>query len=101
MPKSLTFADHYGFELLDEADNIDDDHDSDFNPADDDVSYSSYSSSSHSSDDDSAPGDDFAQPLLGLPTAVDNYDHNHDDQDSGDSQHRNDESNHSDDVSNN
>ena len=83
MPKSLTFADCYGFELLDE---------SNFDPSDDDVSYSS-------SDDDSAPGDDFAQPPLGLPAGVDNYDHNHDDQDGNDSQCSNDESNHSTDMS--
>ena len=92
MPKSLTFADWYGFELLDEADDVNDDHDSDFDPADDDVSYSSC-------DDDSAPGDDFAQPLLGLPAGVDNYNHNHDDYNWNDSQHSNDESNHSNDVS--
>ena len=107
MPKSLTFADHYGFELLDEAEDVDDDHDSDFDPADDAdfdpvddaVSYSS--SDDDSSDDDSDHGTDFAQPLLGLSAGVDNYnyDHNHDNQDGNDSQHSHDESNHSDDVS--
>ena len=100
MPKSLTFTDHYSFKLLDDAADVDDDHDSDYDPVDDAASYLSNSYSSHSSDDDSDLDDDFAQPLLGLPTGVDNNNHNHNDQD-GDSQHSNDNSNHSDDASNN
>ena len=102
MPKSLTFADRYGFELVDVADDVDDDHDSDFDPADADDAISYSSTDDNSSNDDSDPGDDFSQPLPDLPTGVNydyDYDQNHDDQqDHGDneSHHSNDETNHSD-----
>ena len=76
MPKSLTFADWYGFEFHDAVDDVDDDHDLDYDPVDDNASYSVDGTSS---DDDSDHGMDFAQPLLGLTTGVDNEDdHNHD-----------------------
>jgi hypothetical protein len=32
MPKTLTFADHFGFELPDVNDDVDDDHDSNYEP---------------------------------------------------------------------
>jgi hypothetical protein len=35
MPRTLTFADRFGFELVDENDDIDDDNDSAYDPADD------------------------------------------------------------------
>ena len=94
MPKSLTFADHYGFKLVDDADAVDDNHDSDFDP--DDASYSSTSS-----DDNSDPGDDFGQPLLGLPAGVTNdgddyYDHANDDYDYDSDDHDDDNSNNGD-----
>ena len=89
MPKSLTFVDCYGFEILDAATGIDDDHDSDYYPADDMASSSSDSDSS-TDDDDSDQGDNFTQPLLGLTARVEgNHDHNDEDD--------NDDGNHSDD----
>ena len=41
MPKILTFADQYGFEIHNAADDVNDDHDSDYDPEDDGLSYSS------------------------------------------------------------
>ena len=34
MPKSLTFADRFGHEIHDDADDVDDDHDSGYDPGD-------------------------------------------------------------------
>ena len=34
MPHTLSFTDRYGFELTDDADSVDDDHDSAYNPTD-------------------------------------------------------------------
>jgi hypothetical protein len=96
MPKTLTFADCYGFEIADAADDINDDHDSDYNPADDDASVASTSSSSSSSypnddsdDDNDNCGDGITQPLPGLTAGVDN--------DHSDSSDDNDDSNNDDD----
>ena len=53
MPKTLTFADRYGFEIPDADDDIYDDHDSDYDPAEDDASTASRTSSHSSHSDDS------------------------------------------------
>jgi hypothetical protein len=61
MPKTLTFADRYGVELLDDDRDIDDDHDSDYAPDSDSDSSDDSSASlpdgydSDSDDDDSTP----------------------------------------------
>jgi hypothetical protein len=71
MPQTLTFANRYGHELIDAADEVDDDHDPDYDPepSDDDSSASGYSfvssgsdasSSSDSSGSDFGPGDDLS-----------------------------------------
>ena len=67
---SLTFTDHYGFKLADNAEDIEDDHDSFFDP--DNASHSSTSSDDNSDPDDNFghPNDDFGQPLLDQPTGV-------------------------------
>ena len=82
MPKSLTFADRFGHELEDHHDSVDDDHDSDYIPDDeDDDSYcsddtSSYPSSDHDDDSDGPndpqPDHTLAQPLPGLSAGVTN-----------------------------
>jgi hypothetical protein len=77
MPKTLTFADRHGFEIPDDAHDVDDDHDSAYDPAEDDNSSNdnsgSYSSEHDSdSDDDDDRGD--VQPLPGLPAGVDGND---------------------------
>jgi hypothetical protein len=94
MPKTLTFADRFGFELPDGDDDVDDDHDSTFVPSDDgdsddDASFVS-ATSSHSSDsddddddDDADRGDEIAQPLPGLTAGVNDINiPDHDDNDS-------------------
>jgi hypothetical protein len=104
MPKTLTFADHYGFEIADADDDIDDDHDSDHDPANDDASAASTSSSSShpnddSNNDDDDRGDGIAQPLLGLTAGVDNNhsdSSNSDDDSDDDDDDDDDDSNHND-----
>ena len=83
MPKTLTFSDRFGHELPEEADAVDDDHDSTYAPSattssssdDDDLSAaaSSNSSSTHSDgDDDDNDGPPVAAP--GGPAGVPNPD---------------------------
>jgi hypothetical protein len=71
MPHTLSFTDRYGFALTDDADSIDDDHDSAYNPTDnesddDDDNLDDYDADSdgNESDDDNAdedaPNDDNA-----------------------------------------
>jgi hypothetical protein len=63
MPKTLTFANRLGFEFPDFPDEVDDDHDSDYLPSDDDsssASDSSYDSDVLYPDDNPQP---FAQPV--------------------------------------
>jgi hypothetical protein len=84
MPKTLTFADRYGFEILDIDDDMDDDYDSNYDlnedsDSDDDKSamlYASSSASSDNDDDDNSDNDDdgSAQPMPGLSTGVDEDD---------------------------
>lgn len=85
MPKSLTFADRFGFEILDDHGDVDDNHNSNYTPdndshassdASDDYSYEMESTSDDDNDggdDDSDHGGDAvaAQPLPGLNTGVD------------------------------
>jgi hypothetical protein len=52
MPKSLTFADWYGHEIRDVDGDVDDEHDSTYDPTDDNDSVSTESSASYDSDDD-------------------------------------------------
>ena len=85
MPKSLTFTDCFGFELADDADDVDDDHGSavdptdalDFDPADGSDDDSSDDDASSTADSDH--GNDFGQPLPGLPAGVDDMDDNDND----------------------
>jgi len=84
MPKSLTFADRFGHEILDDYDQaIDDEHDSDYDP-DDESSQSSVSTdsfaSSESSDSDDDDDDDNSDD--------EDDDDNDDDDDSDDSARR-------------
>jgi hypothetical protein len=60
MPKTLTFADRYNFEIPDDDDAIDNNHNSDYDPAKDDASTASRTSSysSHSGDFDDDDNDD-------------------------------------------
>jgi hypothetical protein len=80
MPKTLTFADRHGHEIPDDAGAVDDDHDSDYDPADDEASTDSSSASDNDDDDDDDHGDDDdddhgdAQPLPGLTAGVDSDD---------------------------
>jgi hypothetical protein len=53
MPKTLTFADHFGFELPDVYD-LDDDHNSDYEPDGD-------KSANDSDDDSAAPSSDLSE----------------------------------------
>jgi hypothetical protein len=79
MPKTLTFADRFGFEIPDVDDDVDDDHDSNYVPSDDDAPTVSHASL-HPSDDDDDDDDwdnDIAQPLPGLTAGVDD-DHDSD-----------------------
>jgi hypothetical protein len=84
MPKTLTFVDHFVIELPDVDDKVDDEHDSNYEPDDDDASKDdltiSLVPSTHSSDDndgdddddddgdhdDDDNNDDLAQPLTGV-----------------------------------
>jgi hypothetical protein len=70
MPKTLTFADRYGFEIPDADDDVDDDHDSDYAPSDDEQSDGSDDDGSYTSESDPGSDDgrdgDIAQPLPGL-----------------------------------
>ena len=77
MPKSLMFADRFGFELADGTNDIDDDYDSAFDPGND-IDFNSADDSDAdsfaddvSSTDDSDHDDNFGQPLLGPPAGVD------------------------------
>jgi hypothetical protein len=65
MPHTLSFTDQYGFELTDDADSVDDDHDSAYNPMDneldnDDDNLNDYDADSDGdeSDDDNADEDE-------------------------------------------
>jgi hypothetical protein len=94
MPKTLTFADRFGFELPDGDDAVDDDHDSAYAPSDDDASdddastisdassASSHSDSSDSDDDPDAGDAIIAQPLPGLNAGVNDDHSDHSDSDS-------------------
>jgi hypothetical protein len=91
MPKTLTFANHFGFELPDVNDDVDDDHNSDYelygdksaNDSDDDSAApssdlsedddnddDSFNDDDDNSNDDDNDGDDITQPLLGLSAGV-------------------------------
>jgi hypothetical protein len=71
MPKTLTFADRYGHEILDEANDVDDDHDSDYDPDEESkqssVSSGSYASSTSSGSDDDDDDDDDGNNAQVLP----------------------------------
>jgi hypothetical protein len=54
MPKTLTFADHFGFELPDVNDDVDDDHNSNYEPDGD-------KSANDSDDDSAAPSSDLSE----------------------------------------
>ena len=87
MPKNLMFANHYGFEIPNVDDDVDDDHDSTYDPDtasiatsnhDDSISYASTDGSDVSSDDDDDDDNDAddgaiepTQPLPGLNAGVD------------------------------
>ena len=88
MPKNLMFTNCYGFEIPNADDDIDDDHDSTYDPDtasiatsdhNDSVSYASTNGSDVSSDDDDDDDDNDAddgaiepaQPLPGLNAGVD------------------------------
>jgi hypothetical protein len=64
MPHILSFTDRYGFELTDDADSVDDDHDSAYNPADnesdaDEDNLDDYDAADSDEDDsDEEPNDD-------------------------------------------
>jgi hypothetical protein len=96
MPKTLTFTDHFGFELPDVDDDVDDEHNSDYEPDNDDASKDnstiSLVPSTHLSDDDDSDDDlddddddndddDITQPLPGLSAGVNT--NNNDDDDYG------------------
>jgi hypothetical protein len=76
MPKTLTFADRHGSEIRDDDDEVNNDHDSAYDPDDASTSSDEDSGSSASESDDDDDGDDGnsvpAQPLLGLTAGVDN-----------------------------
>jgi hypothetical protein len=87
MPKSLTFADRYGHEIRDVDGDVDDEHDSTYNPADDDDSVSTESSASYDSDDDDSDDDNDddndSQPRPALTAGVDDDDEDDDDSEGG------------------
>jgi hypothetical protein len=59
MPRTLTFADRFGFELVDKDDDVDDDNDSAYDPAEhDDNSIDDHSNNEFRDDDDNSPDDD-------------------------------------------
>jgi hypothetical protein len=60
MPKTLAFADHHGFELPPYNDEVDDAHDSNYDPNDDSIAYSTSDDSSDG--DDSSDSDDSFGP---------------------------------------
>jgi hypothetical protein len=62
MPHTLSFADRFGFELTDDADSVDDDHDFAYNPAD------------NESDDDDDNLDDYGVDSDGDESDDDNTD---------------------------
>jgi hypothetical protein len=62
MPRTLSFSDRFGFDLTDDADSVDDDHDSAYNPAD------------NESDDDDDNLDDYGADSDGDETDDDNAD---------------------------
>ena len=62
MLRTLSFADRFGFELTDDAESVDDDHDSAYDPADND------------SDDDDYDLDDYGDDSDGNETDDDNAD---------------------------
>jgi hypothetical protein len=85
MPKSLTFADRYGFELHDGQDDVDDDHDSNYTPDDATDASDAYSYDTDSDNDDDLGGDDvIAQPLPGLNAGVDDPQNDGSDDDESD-----------------
>ena len=76
MPRTLSFANRFGFELTDDADSIDDDHDSAYNPADndlddDDDDLNDYGADSHGdeTDDDNANDPDEPDARI-LPSRI-------------------------------
>ena len=83
MPKSLTFGDRYGHELKEQPGEVDDDHDSTYNPdsdnefnqSDDEYSSSDYTLSddedNDNDDDDSLIPATNVQTLSGPSTGVD------------------------------
>ncbi len=92
MPKTLTFANRFGFELPDADDDVDDENDSDYDPDDDtqssDNSTALSDSSTHTSDDDDDDDDgddnnnDTSAPSL--IAGVDSDDEDSDDEDEED-----------------
>ena len=72
MPPTLSFADCFGFELTNDADSVDDDHDSAYNPAD------------NESDDDDDNLDDYGADSDGEESDDDNADEDEPDDDNAD-----------------
>jgi len=80
MPKTLTFADRFGHEILDVDDKVENEHDSDYDPSD------NFSRSSDTSDDSSQSTQSSASTASLASTDTDDSDDDDDNDDNGNNQ---------------